>query len=172
MNVNPLNQSVNGLSSLRSQVRRAMLIASLSLIASACIPVVPAVNAEQQSLDENVTSGQALQIADSIKCLIPAPPGYKQLWMDINATDNLLGRALMAHYMGCGGLTFRLSEDLFRSLPVMLSGQNSQSVFLSRTFIEDAVKNRTGNAGDRIVEIDETVIASTHYGNTLGHFQL
>jgi hypothetical protein len=172
MNVKPLNQSVTGSSSLRSQFCRAILIAAVSLTTSACIAALPAVNAEQQSLDENETSGQAPQIADSIKCLVPAPSGYKQLWMDINSTDNSLGRALMAHYMGCGGSTFRLSEDAFRSLPVMLTGPISESVFLSRSFIEDAVKNRTENAGDRIVEIDETVIASTHYGNSLGHFQL
>lgn len=151
-------------------VRLWSTLALASVVFVACHPPASSVDAQQQSLDDALE--KTAQILDSIKCIVPSPQGYKQLWLDINADDNTLGRALMTHYMGCSGTPFRLTEKEFRKLPLSIVPVEFGPMFLRRDFIDDVVKNRIGKVGDKIVDVDETILAATHYGNTLGNFQL
>lgn len=140
------------------------------LLATGCQPATTQI--AMQTQDINSTLESAAEILDSIKCIVPAPLWYKKLWIDLNGEENILGRAFMTRYMSCAGGTYRLSADEFRTLPVAMVPQEFGPYHLQREFIQDAVDNRIGGAGDVIADIDDTILASTHYGNTLGHFQL
>jgi len=125
---------------------------------------------DAQSFEENLD--KMAQLLDSIKCIVPSPQWYKNLWLDLNSKENLLGRRFMTHYMGCSGATYQLSEAEFRALPLQLVEQEFGSVFFKREYMTEIVRNRIGDVGDKIADINESVIASTHFGNTLGNFQL
>lgn len=113
-----------------------------------------------------------VELTSSIKCIIPSPQWYKDLWLDLNAEDNALGRSLMSHYMGCSGRTYKLSESEFRSLPITMADTNSTSTNFSRDGISRAIANRSFHEGDKIFDVDESIFVRTNYGNTLGNFQL
>lgn len=143
---------------------------ALSMAATACLPQTQATDSQQQSLD--TTLEQTSRIVESIKCIVPSPQWYKNLWLDLNGTENELGRALMTHYMGCSGTAFKLTEAQFRSLPVALVPEALGGVFVTRSFVEMVMKDEEKLLGRVIEDVDESVLASTHYGNTLGHFEL
>lgn len=109
---------------------------------------------------------------DSIKCLTPAPQWYKQLWLDLNGPENELGRALMTHYMGCTGKPYKLKLSQFRSLPIAFVDAEFNP--LSQFAVHGEELHKAGeNPEDFPVEdFDDSVLVSTHYGNTLGHFHL
>lgn len=147
----------------------AVLLSAL-VLGQACQPVKTAPEAQTQDLQQNLE--KVAELAATIKCVVPSPQWYKDLWLDINAKENDLGRSLMTHYMGCSGKTYKLSEAEFRSLPISIVESSFGLMFLKRDFIQSAIANRTGRIGDKIADIDETFIATTHYGNTLGYFQM
>ncbi|MEN9826227.1 MAG: hypothetical protein RI953_1972 [Pseudomonadota bacterium] len=126
--------------------------------------------AQVQSWEDTIES--AAQIVESIKCFVPAPLWYKNLWLDINASENELGRSLMSHYMGCRGTTFQLSEQEFKKLPLQLVAMELASPWFAKEFIEDPKPFLNDAEGDIIDTLDEAVLVATHVGNTLGHFQL
>ncbi|NBO39046.1 hypothetical protein EBU99_10735 [bacterium] len=161
---------------LRLQTQRRSLLKSMTALlvlgnlAAACVAKTPAPESQEQSLESAAEA--AAQISESVKCILPSPQWYKNLWLDLNDQDNLLGRNLMTHYMSCTGGLYRLSEAEFRSLPVRFFASNSGATVLSRAFIEEQIKHRISPAGTKIIDVDETLIAATSYGNTLGNFQL
>jgi hypothetical protein len=111
-------------------------------------------------------------ILSSVKCIIPAPPPYKWLWLGVNHKDNKLGIALMQHYMGCSGSAFNLSEKEFRNLPLAIIIRSSGSNYFSRNFFGKLHSSGQNQAGSLIGSVDESVIAKATYGNTLGNFTL
>jgi hypothetical protein len=152
------------------RVGRGLAMAGVLLIAAGCQPATTQTAAQTQDLGSALET--AAELLDSIKCIVPAPSWYKKLWVDLNGEENALGRAFMTRYMSCAGGTYRLTADEFRTLPVAIVPQEFGTFYLQREFIQNAIANRIGSAGDVIADIDETILASTHYGNTLGHFQL
>lgn len=142
----------------------------IALLAGACVPQQQAAESEQQSLDSALE--HTARIVESIKCIVPSPQWYKDLWLDLNSAENELGRALMTHYMSCRGTTFQLSEAQFRSLPVMLVADTLGPIYVTRDFVELVMHEDSKQEGKVIHPVNETVLASTHYGNTLGHFQM
>jgi len=155
---------------LRPLWMRLSAVVALSMAATACLPQTQATDSQQQSLDNSLE--QAARIVESIKCIVPSPQWYKNLWLDLNSPDNELGRALMAHYMECSGATFKLTEAQFRQLPVALVPDAFGPVFVTRSFVNMAMHEENKQEGLVIQDVDEPVLATTHYGNTLGHFQL
>jgi len=149
---------------------RLSAVLALSLAATACLPQTQATDSQQQSLD--TTLEQTARIVESIKCIVPSPQWYKNLWLDLNSAENDLGRTLMAHYMGCSGATFKLTEAQFRSLPVALVPDAFGPVFVTRSFVDMVMQGENKQEGLVIQDVDEPVLVTTHYGNTLGHFQL
>ncbi|MFZ9520574.1 MAG: hypothetical protein ACO3A4_08870 [Silvanigrellaceae bacterium] len=126
--------------------------------------------ASTQGMQDVVES--AAQVVDSIKCLVPAPQWYKSLWLDINSSENALGRSLMTHYMGCSGSTFQLRGQEFEKLPLQLVADDFSSPWFSKNFVDDPQPFEGDSEGDVIDTVNEPVLFSTHYGNTLGNFQL
>lgn len=148
----------------------ALLCASFSFFLLACNRSATESISEAQSWEQNLD--KMAQLIDSIKCIVPSPAWYKSLWIDLNSKENLLGRNLMSHYMSCSGKNYLLSEAEFRTLPIQLVKQDFGPIFLRRDYINEVIRNRIGMDGDKIADINESVIAATHYGNTLGNFQL
>ena len=148
----------------------ASALVTLSALATACFPQPQLSDSDPQSLEK--AAEQTARIAESIKCIVPSPQWYKNLWLDLNGSENELGRALMAHYMGCSGTTFKLTEAQFRSLPVALVPETLGPLYVTHAFVNTVVNDENKIENGVIQDIDETVLAYTHYGNTLGHFQL
>lgn len=109
---------------------------------------------------------------DSIKCLTPAPQWYKQLWLDLNGPENELGRALMTHYMGCTGKPYKLNLLQFRSLPVAFVEAEINPLLQFAARGEELRKVGENPEDFSVEDFDDSVLVSTHYGNTLGHFHL
>lgn len=170
----------NGLNSFGDGGLAKGLPGRLKFVALLCTALSVGLVGCKRNASENVSEAQSwennldkmAQLLDSIKCIVPSPQWYKNLWLDLNSKENLLGRSFMAHYMGCSGTTYRLSEAEFRTLPLQLVEQEFGPVFLKRDYISEIIRNRIGAVGDKIADIDDRVIAATHFGNTLGNFQL
>lgn len=160
----------HALSPAESLLKRMGATASIALLAAGCVPAEHTSDAATQTTAS--ATEHAKRISDAVKCLVPSPQWYKNLWLDLNAPDNDLGRALMTHYMSCRGSTFHLSEAQFKTLPVALVTDATGPVFTKRSFIDSIAADGAKTEGEIIQTVDETVLASTHYGNTLGHFQL
>ncbi|NBW82640.1 hypothetical protein EBR21_12890 [bacterium] len=158
--------------SSRNWLLAGLSLAVLVMAISGChlSPQPPQSQAQAQSPEGAAES--AAQLADSIKCILPAPRWYKDLWLDINAPENTLGRLLMAHYMDCRGTTFQLSEEEFKKLPLQLVAMENASPWFAKEFIDNPRPSSAASEGDIIDSIDDAVLAVTHYGNTLGNFQI
>lgn len=151
-------------------IPRLTTVLTLSILATGCFPQPQVSNSDSQSLESAVE--QTARIVESIKCILPSPQWYKNLWLDLNSAENDLGRTLMAHYMGCSGTAFKLTEAQFRSLPVALVPEALGGVFVTRSFVDMVMQGENKQEGLVIQDVDEPVLVTTHYGNTLGHFQL
>lgn len=148
---------------------------SLAAAAAACFSSTACIKSQsvnQTSESDTQSLAQAAEILESIKCIAPAPRWYKSLWLDINAESNTLGRELMNHYMGCTGKTFTLRKEHFDSLPLSMVDDpfNPLQFFAQRS--EELRKEGQLREGVEESVFEETILTSTHYGNTLGHFQL
>ncbi|MEY4065467.1 MAG: hypothetical protein RIR26_1675 [Pseudomonadota bacterium] len=144
----------------------------LAGLGSACVRG-SAVSQPQSQTQETFTPEKEFPLVfNSIKCLTPAPQWYKNLWLDLNAPENELGRALMTHYMGCSGKPFKMTAAQFRALPVALV-DDELNPFLQFAKHGELLRREGELSEDYdVTDFEDSILVSTHYGNTLGHFQL